>query len=541
MPQTINVREQEYIAARLRDKTLTPVKFAKYFKHELRAIAQTSFECAIQRAKNARALSNKRANHTDLLLEKLLNFDFEHDASWLEHWVERDVACQLRTQTHQRHALHGQDIVKEAQKRARDADGDASVAAKKLRPEGEEFVEETEAVATPSRIPPVAPNNAGQIVNQSRLAVAEEDQPLSLLFLGIIDFDRRDPLLDVTDAEWAEMKRDFYKNVKLTRVDEGLQQTVANVVEQIDTVIQQADVGRAIDEIEKLSYRSPRVNSIRRSIQQYAANVKRLGTRDVMSEYAFDNATNGHLVKTLIDPEEDRWRLEEGELQGIGSKIARTHRTAATDAVLAGQKLDLRLTLKDTDAQLEALICLRSGGLPKATTSKIEGDRADLINCLMETLWSYMSKVQGVPSKMLVDQFILGLHSYDWESHLYAMSWRAQGVFCCGSLKRYTLPRTLAEPVLIEDAVFTLLCVEATLSDLVVKLRNTSKIKARLFARQRRVSALDDQAPYARNRVKDIAQKAKADKSKRKGKKSKGNGNTANAAVLLSKKRSRNL
>ncbi|KAI8590763.1 hypothetical protein BDZ88DRAFT_506042 [Geranomyces variabilis] len=115
---------------------------------------------------------------------------------------------------------------------------------------------------------------------------------------------------------------------------------------------------------------------------------------------------------------EDHWRLEEGELQGIGSKPARNDHAAATDAVLAGQKLDLRLTLKDTDAQLEALICLRSGGLPKATPSKIEGDRADLMNHLMETLWSYTSKVQGVPSEMLVDQFLLGLQSYDWESHL---------------------------------------------------------------------------------------------------------------------------
>ncbi|KAJ3169381.1 hypothetical protein HDU87_000656 [Geranomyces variabilis] len=81
-----------------------------------------------------------------------------------------------------------------------------------------------------------------------------------------------------------------------------------------------------------------------------------------------------------------------------------------------------RLTLKDTDTQLEALVCPRPGGLPKATKSKIEGDRADLMNCLMETLWNYMSKVQGVPNETLVDQFILGLQSYDWESHLYAMS-----------------------------------------------------------------------------------------------------------------------
>ncbi|KAJ3148595.1 hypothetical protein HDU89_004693 [Geranomyces variabilis] len=50
--------------------------------------------------------------------------------------------------------------------------------------EGDEFDEETVAVATPSRIPPVVPNNAGQ--------------------------------------KWEEMKRDFYKNVKLTRIDDGL-------------------------------------------------------------------------------------------------------------------------------------------------------------------------------------------------------------------------------------------------------------------------------------------------------------------------------
>ncbi|KAJ3171782.1 hypothetical protein HDU87_008324 [Geranomyces variabilis] len=55
------------------------------------------------------------------------------------------------------------------------------------------------------------------------------------------------------------------------------------------------------------------VAAARLNIRQYAANIIRL--KHISSEAVMDNATTAHLVRTLIDPMQKRWLVEEAELQ----------------------------------------------------------------------------------------------------------------------------------------------------------------------------------------------------------------------------------
>ncbi|KAJ3150694.1 hypothetical protein HDU86_006311 [Geranomyces michiganensis] len=94
------------------------------------------------------------------------------------------------------------------------------------------------------------------------------------------------------------------------------------------------------------------------------------------------------------------------------ARRGRNFNTTACDKVVTGQKLDMRVTLCDTQEKLEAMICLRSGGLPKPPKNKAECDRADLLNCLMEILLAYMRKVDGVLADQITKMFVIGMQSH---------------------------------------------------------------------------------------------------------------------------------
>ncbi|KAJ3160491.1 hypothetical protein HDU88_007951 [Geranomyces variabilis] len=249
--------------------------------------------------------------------------------------------------------------------------------------------------------------DVAQVVAAARLNVPQKSKATRLLCLGIIDITRQDPLLEklFTIAEWKEIGDDFRSAAQLTRVDDSLIDSLKQIMDSMEEVILRADESEIIGELEKLIFEPPRLNALRRAVQQDAANIIRL--KPIASEAVMDNATTAHLK---------RWLVEKGEVQSIGSKVARDHDISSTERAASGQKLDLRVTLANTNEQLEALACLRSDGLPIPRKKKIKGDRLDLLNCLMEILLSYMRQVDVVPAEKLADLFVLSLQSFDWTS-----------------------------------------------------------------------------------------------------------------------------
>ncbi|KAJ3178353.1 hypothetical protein HDU87_003666 [Geranomyces variabilis] len=529
-------KAKAYVCARLVNSSpFSVVAFAKWYglddktdcEHHLRQLLDDVRLSMLPRVKKNRRCRVLAA------INKLLASNFEENAAWKKYWKQRELIeflknlgvdqnkavgklvsaevvseCTLLTaEVVSDGALQGQlNEVDDDDNDDSDGEGDVSKTNEEstIITDGNDGSGRSDVPSQGGRGPTLPEpecrwvlrtgKDVERAVNEARATIPEKQKASSLLHLGIIDVTRRDPLLSFTDDEWQEVCNDFRSVVQLKRIDEDLSHSVTEIMDSVAAVIEQADKHNVVDELEKLAFDSPRQNAIRRSVQQYAANV--IWLKPIASEAVMDNATTAHLVRTLIDPMQKRWRLEECELQSIGSKLAREHDAEWSGRAASGQKLDMRVTLADTNEQLEALVCLRSGGLPVPSKKKIEGDRQDLLNCLMEILLSYVRKVSGVPADKLMDMFVLGLQSYDWETCIYGLGWRAKGVFCCGVIKSFSLPRSLPDIPLIENGVFTLLCVEKTLDQLVRMAKKISLQKAQLYSRERRVT-LDIKSPYA--------------------------------------------
>ncbi|KAJ3144397.1 hypothetical protein HDU89_008271 [Geranomyces variabilis] len=125
------------------------------------------------------------------------------------------------------------------------------------------------------------------------------------MYPGIIDITRQDPLLEklFTTAEWKEYGDDFRSIAQLTLVDDSLIDSLKQIKDSVEG--------------------------------QHAANIIRL--KPIAWEAVMDNATTAHLMRTLIDPMQKRWLVAEGELQSIGSKVARDHDISSTERAAAAR------------------------------------------------------------------------------------------------------------------------------------------------------------------------------------------------------------
>lgn len=77
-----------------------------------------------------------------------------------------------------------------------------------------------------------------------------------------------------------------------------------------------------------------------------------------------------------------------------------------------GQKCDFRGTLKNSTDKLEAIIGLRSGGLPVAHRKKIFEDRADLAVAMRDILYTFFASNSGASEDDLHSTYILGMQSW---------------------------------------------------------------------------------------------------------------------------------
>ncbi|KAJ3135812.1 hypothetical protein HDU90_003551 [Geranomyces variabilis] len=220
-------------------------------------------------------------------------------------------------------------------------------------------------------------------------------------------FEDGGPALPEPDHRWVlstskDVAQDphFRSVAQLTRVDDSLIDSLKQIKDSVEVVILRADESEIIDELERLVFEND-------------GSSRRAG------------------------------------FKAFGSKVARDHGISPTERAASGQKLGLRVTLANTNEQLEALILL-----------------------------SYMRQVDGVAAEKLADMFVCS----------------AKGVFGCGLLKKFTLSRSVPDVPLIENGDFTLLCNKRTLEELVSKIREISLLKARLCSRPRRIT-LDLKSP----------------------------------------------
>ena len=77
-----------------------------------------------------------------------------------------------------------------------------------------------------------------------------------------------------------------------------------------------------------------------------------------------------------------------------------------------GQKCDFRGTLENSVNSLEAIIGLRSGGLPVAHRKKVIEDRIDLSVTMRDVLYKFFKTNSGAPEDDLHCTYVLGIQSW---------------------------------------------------------------------------------------------------------------------------------
>lgn len=83
-----------------------------------------------------------------------------------------------------------------------------------------------------------------------------------------------------------------------------------------------------------------------------------------------------------------------------------------------GQKCDFRGTLKNSVNSLEAIIGLRSGGLPIAHRKKIFEDRIDLSVAMRDVLYDFFKSNSHAPGDDLHRTYVLGIQSWGKQTNI---------------------------------------------------------------------------------------------------------------------------
>jgi len=77
-----------------------------------------------------------------------------------------------------------------------------------------------------------------------------------------------------------------------------------------------------------------------------------------------------------------------------------------------GQKCDFRGKIKNTIDNLEAVIGLRSGGLPEAHRKKIFEDHIDLAVALRDVIYTFFKSNKNACNQKLHSVYVLGIQSW---------------------------------------------------------------------------------------------------------------------------------
>ncbi len=102
-----------------------------------------------------------------------------------------------------------------------------------------------------------------------------------------------------------------------------------------------------------------------------------------------------------------------GEICSWASSQRRNKGRSITLRARVGQKCDFRGTLKNSINKLEALIGLRSGGLPEAHRKKIFLDALDLSITMRDVLYAFFNYNSNASDEELHKMFVLGVQSYN--------------------------------------------------------------------------------------------------------------------------------
>ncbi|CAG8661111.1 10859_t:CDS:10 [Funneliformis caledonium] len=283
-----------------------------------------------------------------------------------------------------------------------------------------------------------------KVLNEFKSKIPLTKAYLYPAYFGILDLSGEEPEIKglFTVEEWAEMKADFNKTVVLKETDPKEEELLYDLFDKIEKVLKRKSDDIVTDIEECIIKGHPKINVIKTD-------------------------SNIYTVLTI-------WIGQRGEIQSLASAMIANLNKKLVDRSLIGQRCDFRITCDG----FEAVIGLRSGGLPEACSSKRWNDKVDLMVAMRDVLLQEAIENNGVECTDFRNLFLLQLVRIGLESK------RSMAVRPHEETK---LPQSNNQLLIIEKLTTLLLRIESTLN-YIITIRNELAVKASRLHRDRRSS-----------------------------------------------------
>ncbi|CAB4490775.1 unnamed protein product [Rhizophagus irregularis] len=336
--------------------------------------------------------------------------------------------------------------------------------------------------------------NVGDKLTSYVKTIPEVQKCLNLAYWNILDLTESSQIKSLFSmSEWEEMVESFNNEVKL--IESDINGVVEYFFEEVDKITKKDDkvIINAIDRITpeiieknqkiKLSDEEKNIITVlRRAVVTYAENLERLDLP--ISEADFDNAFPNMLAKRFLNREE--LKMDVGEIACWASAHRRNEDRSVVLRARVGQKCDFRGTLKDSINRLEALIGLRSGGLPEPHQKKIHEDKVDLCVAMRDILYTFFKENSKAPSSDVHSTFVFGIHSWGWVHNIYGMDCKATNVLRLGRISHARMPNTLKTLSVLESFYVLFTDLQATLNTICERTNNISVSHSRAHRNRKR-------------------------------------------------------
>ncbi|RHZ78968.1 hypothetical protein Glove_153g12 [Diversispora epigaea] len=344
--------------------------------------------------------------------------------------------------------------------------------------------------------------DVGQILSEYRQKIPEAQKCIDPVYWGILDLTGSHPetkRLFSTD-DWIEMVKSFEDEIEF--IKEDIPDVLYLFFDEVELIINNNERSEDITtEIEGISSQKIEVKhnitlspkdkfilmKIKRATLVYAENLAYVDLP--ISEAAFDNLFINMLIRRFLDQNE--LKMDTGEICSWASSQRRNEGRSITLRARVGQKCDFRGILKNSINKLEALIGLRSGGLPEAHRKKIFVDALDLSITMRDTLYAFFNYNSNAPDEDLHKMFVLGVQSWGWKYQIVAMDCKGTNICRYGKLSTTILPNSTKTLAFLEKFFVEMENVKVTLNSICKKSNNIALLHARAHRMKRKESDLE--------------------------------------------------
>jgi len=184
-----------------------------------------------------------------------------------------------------------------------------------------------------------------------------------------------------------------------------------------------------------------------------------------------------------------------GEICCWASAARRNEGRSVVLRARVGQKCDFRGSLKHSNDKLEAIVGLRSGGLPEAHRKKVFEDRVDLAITMRDILHRFFASNNNAPDDELHRTFVLGVQSWGWTFYTFGMDCRATNLCRFGQLATTKLPVTARMLATLEAFYVLMLNIKQTLKLIRDHTNNVALLHSRAHRKRQAEDCEEDEAP----------------------------------------------